>query len=129
MDAPYSSYSTGSGNLTNALSGCSSTNSGPGLYDNALNDLGFVSVNNFMKTPGVKKCYLQTQLRIHGSQRSMSIHRPLTLPTQAMWRIQLNNAVCLSGCTDTKTCPGVYDNALNDLGDTPFFVYVLRCQK
>ena len=40
-----------------------------------------------------------------------------------------NNAVCLSGCTDTKTCPGVYDNALNDLGDTPFFVYVLRCQK
>ncbi len=26
------------------------------------------------------------------------------------------NAVSLSGCAATKTCPGVYENALNDLG-------------
>ncbi len=27
-----------------------------------------------------------------------------------------SNAVSLSGCAATKTCPGVYENALNDLG-------------
>jgi hypothetical protein len=33
-----------------------------------------------------------------------------------------SNVVSLSGCAATKTCPGVYENALNDLGPDDYML-------
>jgi hypothetical protein len=127
VDAPYSSYAANSEGTT--------TLSAPGVYENALNHLGKIylrrnwNIINFF-TLGKSFCADTTAhtWKPTADVDPTSVDAPYS--SYAANTVQLSgnsgsNVVSLSGCAATKTCPGVYENALNDLGsdDTMFMLW------
>jgi hypothetical protein len=116
VDAPYSSYAVNSEGTT--------TLSAPGVYENAWDHLGTIFRSRIVIGSNL-------DLRISCPDTTAHTWKPTAdvdptsvdapYSSYAANSVQLSdntgsNTLSLSGCAATKTCPGVYDNALNDLG-------------
>lgn len=113
------------GNATQSVSdanltslSCGSSNSCPGIYDNAFGDLGnfFRFVSSFFLL-----IFDPTDSSAHTWNPPASIDAN---SVDAPYSSYATNGDSYGGGT-ALTSPGVYDNALNDLGATCFFVWAI----